>query len=213
MNAKNANVIAGFTEVQAERLTGVSQRQLRYWASSSFFRPSLKVEDAELSDMRLYSFRDLACLKVIAALRNEAKVPLQELRRVKSRLIGLGEDLWATTTLYVLGKRVVFDNPETGGKEEAATGQGVFQIPLKVVTGEIEEAIRRMRSRKSDLVGKIERKRGVAEHQPIVAGTRIPVRSIKAFAEADYSIDEIIEQYPTLTRADIEAALAHEDAA
>ncbi len=144
----SAEVIAGFTEVQAERLTGVSQRQLRYWARSSFFMPSLKVEDAELSDMRLYSFRDLACLKVISALRNEAKVPLQELRRVKSRLVRLGEDLWATTTLYVLGKRVVFDNPETGGKEEVATGQGVFQIPLKVVTGEIEEAIRQPRARR-----------------------------------------------------------------
>jgi uncharacterized protein (DUF433 family) len=211
--AMSADVIAGFTEVQAERLTGVSQRRLRYWARSSFFLPSLEIEDAELSNMQLYSFRDLACLKVISALRNEARVPLQELRRVKSRLVRLGDELWVTTTLYVLGKRVVFDNPETGGKEEAAAGQGVFQIPLKRVTGEIEQAIREMRSRKTESVGKIERKRGIAERQPIVAGTRIPVRSIKAFAEANYSIDDIIKQYPTLTRADIKAALAHEDAA
>jgi uncharacterized protein (DUF433 family) len=209
----SSSVIAAFTEAQATRLTGISLRQLRYWATHKFFEPSLKVVDPDLPAMRLYSFRDLACLKVINSLRNKAKIPLQELRRVKDRLSHLGDDLWAKTTLYVVGKRVVFKNPNTGEMEEVATGQGVLEIPLRVITGEIETALRAMRERKSEAVGKIERKRGVAQNQPVIAGTRIPVRSIKAFAEANYSVDEILKQYPTLTRDDVNAALAYKDVA
>jgi len=209
----SSSVIAAFTEAQATRLTGISLRQLRYWATHKFFEPSLKVVDPDLPAMRLYSFRDLACLKVINSLRNKAKIPLQELRRVKDRLSHLGDDLWAKTTLYVLGKRVVFKNPKTGEMEEVATGQGVLKIPLRVITGEIETALRAMRERKGEAVGKIERKRGVAQNQPVIAGTRIPVRSIKAFAEANYSVEEILKQYPTLTRDDVNAALAYKDVA
>ena len=209
----SSSVIVAFTEAQAKRLTGISLRQLRYWATHKFFEPSLKVVDPDLPAMRLYSFRDLACLKVINSLRNKAKIPLQELRRVKERLSHLGDDLWAKTTLYVLGKRVVFKNPNTGEVEEVATGQGVLEIPLRVITGEIETALRAMRERKSEAVGKIERKRGVAQNQPVIAGTRIPVRSIKAFADANYSVEEILKQYPTLTRDDVNAALAYKDVA
>lgn len=206
-------VVAAFTEAEVERLTGISQRQLRYWASDEFYIPSLKVEDKGLPTMRLYSFRDLLCLKVISALRNGSKIPLQELRRTKERLAHLGDDLWAKTTLYILGKRVVFDNPETGEKEEASTGQGVLQIPLQVITGQMEGAIRAMRERRIDAIGKIDQKRGVAQNQPVIAGTQIPVRSIQTFSRAGYSIDEIQKQYPSITKDDITAALNYKNVA
>lgn len=210
--ASNA-VIAAFTEGQVERLTGISQRQLRYWAQDDFFVPSLlSSEDDELPPLRMYSFRDLVCLKVINALRNDAKIPLRDLRGVKQRLSHLGDDMWAKTTLYILGKKVVFDNPETGEKEEALSGQGVLQIPLQVVTGNMEEAVRAMRRRNDDSIGKIETKRGVSS-QPVIAGTRIPVKSIKAFSEAGYSLDQIKEQYPNLTDDDIRAAIDFKEVA
>lgn len=205
------SVITGFTEAQTVRLTGVSARQLRYWSADGFFAPSLGTPD--LPHIRLYSFRDLVSLKVLNRLRNEAKIPLQELRRTKRALSNLGDTLWAETTLYVFGKRVVIENPETGHLEEAATGQGVLHIPLKVVTGDMRRAVESMRQRSPESIGKIERKRGVAQYQPVVAGTRIPVASIRAFAEAGYSHDEIRKQYPSLTIDDIKAALGYEAAA
>jgi uncharacterized protein (DUF433 family) len=213
MNQSPSAVVSAFTEAQVERLTGVSQRQLRYWASDGFYVPSLKVEEETLSGMRLYSFRDLVCLKVISELRNSSKIPLQEVKVTKERLAHLGDDLWAKTILYILGKRVVFDNPDTGEKEEASTGQGVLQIPLKVVTGQMEEAVRTMRQRDKSSIGRIERKRGVAQNQPVVAGTRIPVRSIQSFSRAGCSVDEINKQYPGLAREDIEAAISYKDVA
>jgi uncharacterized protein (DUF433 family) len=199
--------IAAFTEEQVHRLTGVSQWQLRSWARDNFFVPSLMSEEdcGDLPPLRMYSFRDLVCLKVINALRNDAKIPLQELHDVKDRLSHLGEDMWAKTTLYILRKKVVFDNPATGEKEEASSGQGVLQIPLKVVTGQMEDAVRAMRQRDETLSGKIDKKRGMPH--PMIAGTRIPVKSIQAFSDAGYSIEAIKEQYPTLTEDDIRAAI------
>jgi uncharacterized protein (DUF433 family) len=206
-------VIAAFTEDQVVRLTGVSRRQLRYWATDKFFVPSIKMEDEKLAEMRLYSFRDLLCLKVISSIRNESKVSFGELRKTKTRLSHLGDDLWAKTTLYVHGKKVVFDNPDTGQKEEESTGQGVLEIPLQVITGRMEDAVRTMRQRNNQTIGKIDRRRGVTQNQPVIAGTRIPVQNIQAFHKAGYSIQDIQKQYPILDIKDIVAAINFKEVA
>jgi len=212
-NADSNVVIAAFTEDQVVRLTGISRRQLRYWATDKFFVPSIKMEEESLAEMRLYSFRDLLCLKIISSLRNESKVAFPELRKTKNRLSHLGDDMWAKTTLYVHGKRVVFDNPETGQREEASTGQGVLGIPLKMVTGQMEDAVRAMRQCNSESIGKIDKKRGLAQNQPVIAGTRIPVKNIQAFHKAGYSVADIQKQYPSLDAGDITAAVNYEDVA
>lgn len=206
-------VIAAFTEDQVVRLTGVSRRQLRYWATDRFFVPSIKMEDERLAELRLYSFRDLLCLKIISSLRNDSKVSFPELRKTKDRLAHLGDDMWAKTTLYVHRRKVVFDNPATGQKEEASTGQGVLEIPLQVVSGKMEDAVRAMRQRQSESIGKIDQKRGIAQNQPVIAGTKIPVRNIQAFHKAGYSVQEIQKQYPSLDAGDIEAAINFKEVA
>ncbi len=206
-------VVSAFTEDQVARLTGISIGQLRYWDRTNFFQPSLAYENRRASYSRIYSFRDIVCLKVVNALRNEAKVPLPHLRDVKDKLRHLGDDLWSKTTFYVLNKRVVFFNLETDRREDVVSGQGVLQIPLKVVSGDMEDAVRAMWRRDEASFGKIERHRNIACNQEVIAGTRIPVRAIKAFADAGYSIDEIKREYPSLTEQDIRAAIEHNAAA
>lgn len=213
MDAQQPNiVIAAFTEDQANRLTGVSLRQLRYWNADGFFRPSLETRADDGPALRLYSFRDLVCLRIISQLRNDSKVPLAHLRDVKDELAHLGEVLWAKTTLYVLNKRVVFDNPETGAKETIVGKQGVLEIPLRVASGDMEAAVRAMRRRPEASIGRIDTRRAGAGN-PLIAGTRIPVRSIQDFAEAGYSVDEIVGQYPSLTADDVHAAISYKGAA
>jgi uncharacterized protein (DUF433 family)/DNA-binding transcriptional MerR regulator len=207
------NVISAFTEEDVERLTGVTKRQLRYWDSDGFFVPSLGYEDRSRPYSRLYTFRDIVCLKVLNALRNEIKVTLPHLREVKDKLLHLGEDLWAKTTLYVLNKQVTFTNPQTGKLEEVVSGQGVLQIPLEVVAGSVHEAIKVLRQRDASSIGKVARKRGIAYNQPVIAGTRIPVRSVKAFFAAGYTVEQIRKEYPTLTEADVLAAIQYDTAA
>lgn len=214
MAASDSNVvIAAFTEDEVQRLTGIRLRQLRYWNRMSFFLPSLIDDEDEDQIGNLYSFRDLVSLKVLNGLRNDNGVSLQHLRKVKEKLATLGEDMWAKTTLYVLKKRVVFHNPESGDLEEVLTGQGVLRIPLEIVKSNMEVAIKHLRTRSSDNYGKIQRKRGVARSNPVIAGTSIQVTSIKAFSDAGYSVKQILREYPGLTERDVEAAIAYDSAA
>ena len=207
------NIISAFSEDDVERLTGITTRQLRYWDRTRFFVPSLADEDRRRAYSRIYTFRDVMCLKILNTIRNESKISLQHLREVKDKLQNLGEDMWLKTTLYLLNRRVVFLNPETDQKEDVVSGQGVLQIPLRVVRSDIERAVRSLRQRDAATVGQITQHRGLASNKPVVAGTRIPVKSIKAFSEAGYSVDQIREQYPVLTDADIRAALKYGKAA
>jgi uncharacterized protein (DUF433 family) len=203
------NVISAFSEDDVERLTGITVHQLRYWDRTRFFVPSLAADSRRVTMSRVYTFRDVVCLKILNTIRNELKVPLPRLREAKEKLAHLGEDVWAKVTLYIPNRQVVVDNPETGRKEEVISGQGILQIPIPVVAGEVEQAVRALRERTPDAVGKIVKHRGTAGNKPVIAGTRIPVKSIKAFGDAGYSIDQIREQYPVLTEEDIRAALAY----
>lgn len=202
-------IIAAFSEDDVQRLTGVSVRQLRYWDTKGFFRPTLANEDRRLPHSRVYTFRDVVCLKVLNELRNHHEVPLPRLREAKTKLAHLGEDVWAKVTFYILKRSVVVYNPETDRKEDVVTGQVVLEIPIPVVSGDMEKAIRALRSRDADVIGKIQKRRGTAASKPVIAGTRIQVKSIKAFAAAGYSIEQIREQYPILTEADIREAIAY----
>ncbi len=206
-------IIETFSEETASRLTGVSVRQLRYWDADGFFSPSLGDPDRSLPYSRLYSFRDIVSLKILNALRNDAKVLLQHLRQVKEVLLSLGDALWTETTLYVHNKKVVFVNPETDTLEEIVSGQGILQIPLKVASSNMREAINRLKQRNPNDIGKIERRRKIAHNQLVIAGTRIPVDSIKAFAAEGYSVERIKLEYPTLTDEDIRAAISYAEAA
>jgi uncharacterized protein (DUF433 family) len=209
----SSSVVAAFTEDQTERLTGVSKRQLRHWDRTDFFVPSLAFEDRRAQYSRLYSFRDLVSLKVLNSLRNDANVPLQHLREVKAKLARLGDDIWAKTTLYVLNRKVIFHNPDGEVREEVLSGQAILGIPLQVITSGVEDAVKAMRQRDVTQIGKIEKQKNVAHNKPVVAGTRIPVHSVKAFAEAGYSIAQIRNEYPTLTDDDIRTAIDYNEAA
>lgn len=212
-NSDSNGVVSAFGEDHVEHLTGVTKGQLRYWDRTGFFSPRLADEDRRRPNSRIYSFRDVVCLKILNTIQNEIRVTLPHLREVKEKLAHLGDDMWAKTTLYVLNRRVVFDNPDTSQIEEVVSGQAILQIPLQVVERDMHKAVRAFWAREQDTVGQIERKRGVASSQLVIAGTRIPVRAIKAFGEAGYSIKKIREQYPVLTEEDVRVALDHGEAA
>ena len=43
----------------------------------------------------------------------------------------------------------------------------------------------------------------ICNGKPVLQGTHIPVQTILAFLSAGDSIDEVLEEYPSLTREDI----------
>jgi uncharacterized protein (DUF433 family) len=207
------NIIVAFSEDHVERLTGVSKRQLQYWDRTGFFAPGLAAENRRLPFSRIYTFRDVVCLKVLNTLRNELKISLPHLREVKEALMHLGDDVWAKTTLYVLNRKVVINNPEIDQLEEPVSGQAILQIPLRVVQADMNKAVSALQERDAATVGKVRQTRGIASNKPVIAGTRIPVKAIKAFSESGFTTSQIREQYPSLTNEDIEAALAYGEAA
>jgi uncharacterized protein (DUF433 family) len=203
-------VIAAFSEDQVERLTDISQRQLRYWDRTGLFRPSLAYENRREAYSRIYSFKDVAALKVVAQLLNFG-VSVQHLREVSERLRHLGDDRWTTTQLYVLKKKVVFVDPHENKPREVVSGQWVMPIALKAVWDDTKAAVAKLYERSDDQKGRVTRDRSIAHNAPVIAGTRIRVSAIKNFHAAGYGVDQIIKEYPDLTREDVEAALQYEE--
>jgi len=48
----------------------------------------------------------------------------------------------------------------------------------------------------------------VCNGRPVVRGTRIAVRTVLEFLAAGDSVEDVLEEYPTLTRKDVQACLA-----
>jgi DNA-binding transcriptional MerR regulator len=203
------NVVAAFSEEHVERVTGLSKGRLRYWAKTDFFKPSFVEENQRLPHSRFYSFKDVVALRTLEMLRVQNNVPLQHLRRVAEKLSHLKDALWTETTLYVVKRRVVFVNPETGKPEEVVSGQYLLGIPLKKVIDDTTADIVEFRRRKPDTYGKVSRSREVVRNAWVIEGTRIPVGAVKRLHEDGFSIPKIIEEYPDLTEDDVKAALNH----
>lgn len=204
------NVIGAFSEEQASRISGVSLYQLRQWDKAGFFPAAYSAGKQHIPFGRLYSFRDLVSLQVLNDLRNKKKIPLSHLREVSAKLSHLGDSKWSATTLYVLGKRVVLEDPATRHREDVVSGQQVFNIPLRVVIKNTRDRIKELNNRDNSL-GQFAKGKFVAHNERVFLGTRIPVSTVIEFHEAGYTAGMILREYPDLTEIDIEAAIgSHE---
>jgi uncharacterized protein (DUF433 family) len=203
--------VFAFSAEQVRRLTGLTQRQLRYWDDTDFFSPALRDETRYAPFARVYSYGDVVSLRAIAELRKAFKVPLQHLRKVGLYLSQHYDEPWARLTFYVVGKTVYFQDERSAAIANAAgTGQEVMEFALERVEGDLSRAIERARTRDADWIGQIIKQRYVAQNRPVLAGTRVPTEAIWEFHLADYPTDAILREYPQLQAADVEAAIAFE---
>lgn len=204
------NVIGAFSEDQASRISGVSIYQLRQWDRAGFFPATYGDGMHHVPYGRLYSFRDLVSLQVLNDLRNHKRISLNHLRDVSEKLSHLGDRKWSGTTLYVLGRRVVLEDPKTRNREDVVSGQKILNIPLRVVIKNTRDRIREISNRDEE-IGKFSRARFVAYNELVFSGTRIPVSMVIDFHEAGYSVEGILREFPDLAKGDVEAAIrAHE---
>jgi uncharacterized protein (DUF433 family) len=203
--------LAAFTADNVCRLTGLSSRQVNYWAKTDFFSPTLLDDFKRRAFGKIYSFRDVVGLRTIAILRNEYRVPLQELRRVGEWLKNMHDEPWSSLQFALRGRRVVFFEPGTGlAIEPRGAGQEVMSIALEPIAAEMRNAAARLRDRRDEQVGQIDRNRYVVHNAWVVAGTRIPTSAIWNYHIAGFTPDEIIAEYPRLTSQDVTAAIEFE---
>lgn len=207
-----AIVLGAFTEQHAETLTGVSRSQLRHWDRIGLLKPSFS-DEPNVPYGRIYSFRDLVSLRVLNQLRNVVGCSIAHLLDVSRRLSEISDDPWTATTLYVLGKQVVISEPGSKVRLEIVSGQRVLDIPLKVVISGVRNSVAQLNQRSPDDIGQITASKFISQGQLVIKGTRVPVEAIRSFAEAGYSAEAIVKEYPSVSLSDVRAVLDQQEAA
>ncbi|MEX2479751.1 MAG: DUF433 domain-containing protein [Gammaproteobacteria bacterium] len=205
------DIIGAFSEDQVARLTGVSKSQLRYWDKTGFYHPSYCEQNRRVAFARVYTFRDIVALRVLNVLRNQYGVSLPHLREVSNRLSHMdGTERWTGVRLWVLHKRVIWQEPDTAQPQEILSRQ--YVVPTVVLGAVVDDTRRDVaqleRERDPDARGTIVQSRHVVHNAPVFEGTRIPVAAVRRFIEAGYDTDQILKEYPDLSPEDIEAARA-----
>ena len=206
------DVIAAFTADQVERLTGLSGSRLREWDRTGFFAPAFAFENRRSPYSRIYSFKDVVGLRTLAILRDAHHVPLAHLKEVAERLNAYSDTPFADLKLYVVNREVHVAEPGTDQIVGVRTGQGAMPVVLRDVWNDVREQAEKLKHRSADQIGRIERHRFRLHGAPVIAGTRVPVSTIKHFSMLGYSCDRIIAEYPGLEPRDVCAALDYEDA-
>lgn len=205
-----AEIIA-FTAEHVARLTGLSPRQLRYWDQTEFFEPTLLDDHRRRAFGRIYSFRDVVGLRTIAILRNQHRIPLQELRRVGEWLHREHESPWASLQFALAGRKIIFIDPDSGiPAEPHGAGQAHLSIALEPIASEMREAAARLKLRPADQIGQVTRNRYVMQNAWVVAGTRVTTQAIWNFHAAGFDTASIRREYPSLTTRDVLAAIEFE---
>lgn len=200
-----------FTADQARWLTGLSDHQLRYWDRTGLFS-RVGTPAGRLPYGRIYSFRDLVDLRVLASLRNVHHIPLAELRKIAPALIERPEAPGRRLDIDPIGKHVSFIE---GSHPAEPSTQDDHRPSQTLDPLEVEREVRRgaaaLQRRSAEQIGRVVVRRYVAGGQPVLAGTRVPTRAIWEFYSAGYSREEIAKEYPDLTPRDIDAAITFEN--
>jgi DNA-binding transcriptional MerR regulator len=130
----------GYRVPDVTKIVGISYRQLDYWARTGLVRPS--VQDAQGSGtQRLYSFQDLALLKLVKRMLDSG-VNLQQIRKAMSTLKELKEPALGTTLVSDGNRIYALESPEAV-VDLLARGQGVFAIAVDKVWTELEGTLQK----------------------------------------------------------------------
>jgi DNA-binding transcriptional MerR regulator len=130
----------GFSGPTVCRLTGVTYRQLDYWARTGLVTPSITPAKGSGSK-RAYSYGDLLEVKVIKSLL-DAGVSLARARQAVACLRdSLGADL-ASSSLVLSDAGSVLARDDDAIVDLLRGGQGVFNIvPLSTVVAELSTTL------------------------------------------------------------------------
>ena len=146
--------VLAFSAEQVCRLTGLSNRQLRYWDNTDFFSPAFREEARRSPFARVYSFRDVVGLRAITEMRKVHDIPLQRLRKVGAELRTRFDQPWSALTFYIVGKLVFYqEQRDVAIKRADRSGQSVMPFHIVRVEGDVTRAIALLRRRWSEHVG------------------------------------------------------------
>lgn len=139
---------AGFRGPVACSVTGISYRQLDYWARTGLVVPGIRPAGGS-GTQRLYSFRDILLLKIVKSLL-DAGISLQQIRQAINHLRERGNDDVSGITLMSDGVSVYECTTEDEVYDLLRGGQGMFAIALDGVVRDIEGTLTELPSEHAD---------------------------------------------------------------
>ena len=206
MNEFSAEHVA-IPRKKAASLIGARVAKIDYWTAQGLLgdvEPAVRLTPHRIR--RLYSHADLMSLMIVDELRKRG-VSLQGVRKVTTELRARGYDRPLTQVRYaVVGRRVFLQLEDGNWVDGSQPDQGVIAQALNL--GDMQIRVRGTVGRRAGSEGQIERRRGALGSKELIAGTRIPVATVRRYLEADRTPEQIIEAYPDLTFADVEAVRA-----
>jgi DNA-binding transcriptional MerR regulator len=135
-----ANHVLGFSGPAVCRVTGVTYRQLDYWARTALVTPSVTPASGSGSK-RLYSYSDVIEVKVIKSMLDAGLSLVRARQAVECLRSDLGADLSAIS-LVLMGTKSVLAHSNGEVVDLLRGGQGVFNImPLAPVVEELDATI------------------------------------------------------------------------
>jgi uncharacterized protein (DUF433 family) len=193
------------TEARAAKMVGFSVRRLRAWASRSIVAPAVGRRLSERNTVRLYGFQDLVELHVARALLDQGRAP-QQVRKVVHHLRSRDYEAPLRQLVFaVQGNRIYFKHPDGTWEGGRVPDQIVLHsvLDLEGIRSLVRKAVAPDRQRRA---GKLVQRRGVVVGKPVFEGTRIPLTAVEPYLRRGLPDERILDAFPLLTEADIEAA-------
>ena len=147
-------------------------------------------------------------LTTAAELRNRG-VSTQHIRAIIRHLRSRGYEQPLTELRYAIlegkGKgRVYFQHPDGSWEGDLRPDQTIVYEVLNLQP--LRDRILTETSHREDrLIGKFERRRGSMGSKEVLAGTRVPVDTVRRYLENGRSVADVLDAFPLLTEADVEA--------
>lgn len=191
------------TRAVAARIAGLTERQVDYWANTGLIAATVDTRLSPGRRIRLYGFIDLLSLLIAAELKDR-NVSLQHIRAIVAHLRSRGyTSPPAQLAFATVGRNVYFMHEDGSWEGDLRPDQVVIHevLNLSLLRSRIAAGARRDEA----LSGKVERRRGAMGSKPVLAGTRVPVATVRRYLDAGRTIDQILESFPTLTAEDVEA--------
>lgn len=139
---------SGYRGAVAARATGISYRQLDYWARTGLVEPTVRGA-AGSGSQRLYGFRDILVLKLVKRLLDTG-ISLQQIRTAVNQLRESGINDLAQTTLMSDGASVYLCTSNDEVIDLVSRGQGVFGIAVGKVLREVETSLVELNLQEAD---------------------------------------------------------------
>lgn len=138
----------GYRGPTACAATGITYRQLDYWARTGLVEPSIRPAYGS-GTQRLYSFRDVVVLKIVKRLLDTG-VSLQNIRTAVQHLRSSGPAELTRMTLMSDGATVYECTSPDEVVDLLQGGQGIFGIAVGVVWRDVEGALSQLHSERVD---------------------------------------------------------------